>query len=118
MAELHVQSKVAMTSPNPQTQTPRWGKRLLENMKLAGAATVLAGTLALSACGAVQVEPVVPIKARNPVCDAKLGVIYSRPDGMDSILSRPTDCGQDIYCPYTIPVIALAIFYNNETGAP
>ena len=116
MAELLVQSKVALTISHPQTTRPRWGKRILENLKLAGAAAVLAGTLALSGCGGLQVEPVAPIKPKNPICESKIGTVYVRPDGMDTIISKPLDCGQNSVCPEnnTIPLLSLAFYYRQD----
>ena len=116
MAESHVQSRVAKTTPSPQTQSPRWGKRILENLRIAGAATVLSGALALSACGGIQVEPVAPTKLRNPICDPKIGTVYHRPDGMDAIVTNPTDCGQNSICSENniIPLISLAFYYRKD----
>lgn len=114
MAELIKQSKVAELNSNSQTKKPRWGKRILENLRIAGAATFLAGSLALSGCGKAHLQPVIPSISNRVVCDPKLGTIYFRPDGGNAILSRPTDIGQDHVCCYAVPLLALALTYGTE----
>ena len=96
---------------------PKWGKRILENLKVAGFAIGL-GALALSGCAKAQIKAVTPAYPRNTICDPKLGTFYIRPDGMDSILSNPTDCGQNYACTPTFPFMALALFYENEAKNP
>ena len=109
-------------TPRKPESGPRWGKRLLGNLRAAAVAAAIACTPALSGCASVKVSVVPePSPIRNPVYDPLIGTIYWRPDGMDSILSKPTNQGQNPITSEienTIPIPILSLLYYAEYGIP
>lgn len=118
MAQFFSKIKPIQKTP-PQKASPRWGKRILENLKAAGiAAAITMGALSLHACSKAHMEPVVPRPPYNQYCDPQLGYVFVRADGMDSILFSPRDCGQNAVCAPAFPFAAWAVYYGDEARNP